>query len=104
MSLLTKGAYPQECVVSWSKFDEFSLPNKYHFHSNLNPANINENFHDHAGKVGSIFNMKNIQDYLDLNVQRNTLLFTGNLENLRKMRLKTYDLNPCHYYSVKIIA
>ena len=46
--LSRKGIYPYECMDSWNKFEEESLPNKEYFHSELNKEHISDNDYAHA--------------------------------------------------------
>ena len=41
--------------------------------------------------------MKNLEEYLDLHVQNDTLLLAGVLENFRNMCLETYELDPARF-------
>ena len=49
--LLTKGVYPYECMDSWVKFDETSLPSKEDFYSELNLEGISDEDYAHTQKV-----------------------------------------------------
>ena len=40
--LLRKGVYPNECMDSWERFDETSLPDKEAFCSSLNMEDITD--------------------------------------------------------------
>ena len=49
--LLRKGIYPYECMDSWERIDETSLPDKEAFYSTLNMENITDIDYIHASKV-----------------------------------------------------
>ena len=40
--LSRKGVYPYECMDSWERFDEISLPDKEAFYSSLNMEDITD--------------------------------------------------------------
>ena len=47
---------------------------------------------------------KNLGDYHDLYVQRDTLFFPDVFENFRNMCIKVYELDPAHFLSVHGLA
>ena len=64
--LLRKDVYPYECMDSWEKFDETSLPPKEDFYSELNLEGISDKDYAHAKKVWEVFERKNRGEYHDL--------------------------------------
>ena len=64
--LLRKSVYPYECMDSWERFDETSLPDKKAFYSNLNMEDITDVDHRHAKRVFKNLSNKNLGDYQDL--------------------------------------
>ena len=48
--------------------------------------------------------LKNLGEYHDLYVQRDTLLLADVFENFRDMRLKVYELDPAHFLSLPGLA
>ena len=50
--LLRKGVYRYECMDSWEKFDETSLPSKEDFYIELNLEDISDKDYAHAKKYG----------------------------------------------------
>ena len=72
--LLRKGVYPYEYMDSWERFNETSLPPKKSFYSKLNLEDISDKDYLHAQKVWDAFGIRNLGEYHDLYVQRDTLL------------------------------
>ena len=72
--LFRKGVYPYECMDSWQRFDETSLPDKEALYSNLNMEDITDTGYIHANKVFKKFKLKHLGEYHDLYVQSDTLL------------------------------
>ena len=72
--LLRKGVYPFQYMDSWERFNEKSLPDKKAFYSNLIMAKIADVDYSHAKRVYKSLSNKNLGDYHDLYVQRDTLL------------------------------
>ena len=95
--LLRKGVYPYECMDSWKKFNETSLPSKEDFYSNLNMENIDDIYYRHGNNVFKKFQLENLGDYHDLFVQSDTLLLAYVFENFRDMYIKEYKLDPAHF-------
>ena len=98
---LRKGVYPYECMDSWDKFNETSIPNKESF---LTMENITETDYIQANNVFKTFKLNNLGDYHDLYVQSDTLLLADVFENFRKACIKTYELDPAHFISLPGLA
>ena len=58
--LLRKSICPYECIDSWKKLDEKSLPNKTAFYSELNLEDIAVKDYNHAQKVWEVFGINNL--------------------------------------------
>ena len=77
---------------------------KHHYHikkvfySELNLDNITDKDFTHAQKVLEKFNLKNLVDYRDLQVQSDTLLLADVFENVRNKCIETYELDPAHFF------
>ena len=102
--LLRKGVYPYEYMDNWERFDETSLPNKESFYSNLNMENIDDIDYRHGNNVFKRLKLKNLGEYHDLYVQRDTLLLADVFENFRNKCLKVYELDPAHFLSLPGLA
>ena len=76
----------------WENFNETSLLQKVEFYSNLNMKSITDEDYLHAKIV-------NTGEYLDFYLKSNTLLLANVFENVRKMRLRIYHLDPVKYFS-----
>ena len=75
------------------------LPDKEYFYSELNNEHITDEDYEHAQKVGSIFNIKNLGEYHDLYVKSDTLLLADVFENFRDKCIERYELDPAHFLS-----
>ena len=102
--LLRKGVYPYEYMDNWERFDETSLPDKESFYSSLNMENIDDIDYRHGNNVFKKFKLKNLGEYHDLYVQRDTLLLADVFENFRNMCIKVYELDPAHFLSLPGLA
>ena len=102
--LLRKGVYPYEYMDSWERFNEKLLPSKKDFYSNLNMEDINDIDYRHADNVFKRFKLKNLGDYHDLYVQRDTLLLADVFNNFRDMCIKEYELELAHFLSLPGLA
>ena len=102
--LLRKGIYPYECMDSWEKFDEISLPPKEDFYSESNLEGISDKDYAHAQKVWDVFEIKNLGEYQDLYVQTDTLLLADVFEKFRDTCIEIYGLDPSHFLSAPGLA
>ena len=98
--LLRKGVYPYEYMDNWEGFDETSLPDKESFYSSLNMKNIDDIDYRHGNNVFKKFRLKNLEEYHDLYVQKDTLLLANVFENFGNMCIKVYELDPAYFLSL----
>ena len=60
--------------------------------------------HRHAKRVFKSLNNKNLGNYHDLYVQRDTLFLADVFENFRNMCIEIYELDPTHFLSAPELA
>ncbi|KAK4871446.1 hypothetical protein RN001_016471 [Aquatica leii] len=94
-----KGIFPYDYVDSWTKLEETCLPRKEDFYSQLNDENISDEDYAHAVNVWKVFGIRNIGEYSDLYLKTDVLLLADVFETFRETCLKTYTLDPLHYYT-----
>ena len=58
----------------------------------------------HAQKVWGVFKIKNLGEYQDLYVQRDTVLLSFAFENFKNMCLNIYELDPTYFVSAPGLA
>ena len=104
VSLVRKGIYPYEYMDSWERFDETSLPDKKAFYSELYLENITNEDYIHSQKIFEELQLKNLGDYHNLHVQRDTLLLADIFENFRNKCIEIYELDPAHFLSAPGLA
>ena len=104
MLLLRKGVYPDEYMDDLDRLKEEKLPNKSVFYSNLNLEDISKIDYRHALKVFNKFNIKNLGDYHNLYVQRDTISLADVFESFRNLCLNTYKLDPGYILSLPGLA
>ena len=88
----------------WKRFKEKSLPDKESFYSELNNEHITDEDYAQAQKVWDTFKVKNLDEYLDLYVQSDTLLLADVFENFRDKCIEIYELDPAHFLSAPGLA
>ena len=88
---------------SWERFNETILPSKKDFYSELNLEDSSDSDCEHAKKVFKKY-CKNMEDYLDLYVETDTLLLAYVYENVRNKCLEIHGLDPSCFYSAPGLA
>ena len=84
---------------SLERFNEPSLPPIEAFYSSLTGKGISEEDYSRAQKVFVHFQMHTLQDYHNLYLLQDVLLLDDVLLAFRDVCMKTYQLDPCHYYT-----
>ena len=101
---MCKGGYPYEYMDDWEKFNETSLLEKEDFYIHLNMEDITDADYAHAKRVYKDFEIKDLEEYYDLYVQRDTLLLADVFENFRNMCLEIYKLDSAKLLSTPGLA
>ena len=101
--LLRKDVYPHECMDSWERFNETSLPPKRDFYSELILEDISDKDYLHAQKVFNEY-CTDIGDYHYLYAQTDTFLFVDVFEKFREKCIEIYGLDPSYFYSAPGLA
>ena len=93
---LKRVVYLYKYIDNKGKFGETSLPSTENFCHNLNFQNITKSYYKHAKNVSNTFKMKNLGDYHELCVQKDTrcvlmpmvLILLISIQNLHHNGLK----------------
>ena len=83
--LLRKGVFPYEHMDDWEKFNETKLPEKEELSSNLNMEDITDADHMHGKGVCKVFEIRNLGEYYDLYLKKDTLPLADVFEILEKI-------------------
>ena len=83
--LARKGVYPYDYVTSFNKLKETKLPSKEEFYSKLYDQRISDEDYQHAINVWNTFNCQTLQDYHDLYLKTDVLLFADVLKISEKL-------------------
>ena len=102
--LLRKGVYPYDYIDSESKLLETTLPPKEAFYSVLTGESISKEDYSHAKSVWNAFKCKSLGDYHDIYLKSDVLLLADVFENFRNVCLKSYSLDPAHYFTAPGLA
>ena len=77
---------------------------KKSFYSESNLKGITDKDYTYAQKVFEEFRLKNLGDYHNLYVQKNTLLLADVFENFKNKCIEIYKLDPAHFFSAPGLA
>ncbi|XP_050500866.1 uncharacterized protein LOC126880841 [Diabrotica virgifera virgifera] len=100
-NLLTKkGIMPYDYIDSFDRFIETCLPSIESFYNNLEDKPCPRRHYRRAQEVWSSFNCSTLGDYVDLYMKTDILLLADVFEQFRSSCLKTYNLDPAHYYTL----
>ena len=79
---------------------EKNLPfNENDWYNDLTKTNTPTEDIQHAHNIFNTFGCKNIYDYTILYLKTDVILLTEIFENFRNLSMKTYNLDPCWYYT-----
>jgi hypothetical protein len=97
--LIRKGIYPYEYMDSFDKFSEIQLPPQEAFFSNLTNKSISDADYEYAHKIWEKYEIRDLGEYSDLYLKTDVILLADIFENFRNECLKTYRLDPSHYFT-----
>lgn len=97
--LRKKGIYPYEFMSSEECLKKTTLPRKDQFYSSLSDSHVSDDDYNHAKDIWQHFHCHNMLDYSNLYLKTDVLLLTDVFESFRTLCLKTYGLDPAHYYT-----
>ena len=99
-----KGFYPYEYMDTEDKLNDTKLPPREAFYSKLSGIGISKADYNHALNVWNVFKMKTFKEYHELYNETDVLLLADVFENFRDSSLKTYGLDPAHYFTAPGLA
>ena len=102
--LTRKGIYLYEYMTSWDRFDETKLPPIEAFYSSLNMSGVSESDYQHARRVWTEFNIKNLGEYHDLYLKTDVVLLENVFETFRETSLAHYGLDHAHFFTLPGLA
>ena len=108
--LKQKGAYPDEYMNSFERFNEEKLPARKYFYSSTKDGKIGDDgkisdghisFKDYltCEKIWDEFDIKDMGDYHDHYLKKDVLLLADVFETFIDTCLKFYGLDPGRYFS-----
>ena len=94
-----KGVMPYCYMDDMSKLDETALPCRCKFYDHLRQQSILPEDYRRACQVWGVFKCSTLGEYYELYLKSDVLLLADVFENYRDLCLKTYDLDPAHYFT-----
>ncbi|XP_074041973.1 uncharacterized protein [Leptinotarsa decemlineata] len=101
VALLTKkGVMPYDSIDFFDRFDEACLPPIDAFYNKLEDKPCPRRLYQRAQDVWKSFNCQTLGQYVDLYMKTDILLLADVFEQFRASCLRTYNLDPAHYYTL----
>ena len=97
--LKRKGVFPYDHISSFDSLQETSLPSQDKFYNSLNDCQISWKDYHHATQVWNDLSIDSLGKYSDIYLKTDVLLLADVFEAYRDADLKTYGLDPTHYYT-----
>jgi hypothetical protein len=98
--LTRKGIFPYEYVDHADKLNDLCLPPRESFYSSLTEQMVSQQDYAHAENVWQRFSIESLGEYSDLYLKTDVLLLADIFENFREKSMKSYGLDPAHYYTL----
>ncbi|KAL6417296.1 hypothetical protein ACFW04_012845 [Cataglyphis niger] len=95
-----KGVFPYEYVDDIGKLRETRLPPREAFHSSLTGDTVSDSDYERAIRVWERFRIETLDEYSDLYLKTDVLLLADVFENFRDACMRSYGLDPAHYYTL----
>ena len=102
--LSRKGIFCYDWNTGLDRFEATSLPPKEAFFNALTDEHVSDADYDFAKMIWEKLDMKIFKDYHDCYLMTDTLLLASVFENFRKLSLKNYQLDPCHYITLPSLS
>ena len=99
-----KGFYPYEYMDTEEKLKETKPPPQEAFYSKLSGKGISKENYKHVWNVCNAFDMETLKEYHELYNETDVLLLADVFESFRDSSLKTYGLDPAHYFTAPGLA
>lgn len=97
--LFRKGVFPYDYLDSLDKLQVTNLPPREMFFNKLTNLECSEEDYNFAKSVWEKFECTTLKDYLEIYLKGDVVLLADIFEKFRKTCLKTYELDPCHYFT-----
>ncbi|XP_050452135.1 uncharacterized protein LOC126851837 [Cataglyphis hispanica] len=95
-----KGVFPYEYVDDIDKLRETRLPPREAFYSSLTGDTVSDSDYERATQVWERFRIETLGEYSDLYLKSDVLLLADVFENFRDACMRSYGLDPAHYYTL----
>ena len=86
-------------MSSFDKFEETELPPIEAFTNDLTGEKCSEEDYNHVCQVWTKFGLKSLKDLCELYVKADTLQLDAVFQAYRRESLKSYGLDPIHYFT-----
>lgn len=94
-----KSVFPYDFIDSFEKLNYHQLPDKSEFYNKITSSDIKDEEYSRAKLIWEKFHCKTLGDYSDIYLKIDVLLLADVFENFRDVCLKTYHLDPCHFFT-----
>ena len=99
-----KGIYPYDYIDSVDKFNETALPPIEKFYSILKASDISQKEYEHATKVWTAIQAKDIGDYHDFYLKSDVLILADVFSQFKTLVRNKFGLDPLQYVTLPGLA
>ena len=102
--VMNKLSFPYEYIDRMEVLSEKTLPDIEKFYSTLTGVQITESEYQNTKKIWETFHIASIGELSDLYLKIDVLLLTCCFESFRGTIIKTYCLDPAHYFTLPSLS
>ena len=100
-----KGIYPYQLANHYLEMEKIkTLPKQKYFYNHLQQKSCTDLEYLHAKKVWSEFRVKNLKEYTMIYNHCDVLLLAEAFYLYRRVILKSFDLDPSHFYGIPTLS
>lgn len=98
--MLLKGIFPYEFAKRLEDFDRATLAEKDDFYNSMTGSTVTNEQYNRAKKVWTVFEMKNMKEYMETYCLSDTFLLCEVFGRFRNESMQNFGIEPGHFLSL----